>query len=154
MTEQLGDILRFAHNRHLFHRALSPQRVWVRPSPDGPRLEVRDWYSAQKDSETATSTSWTVISRGVTDLLGVAGAVDLVWLAPEARQSVTDVPGAPLDVFGFGALAFLILTGKAPGTTIVEVQEIQQQAGRFDPRAVTAGLPDTLAEVVADLTSR
>jgi serine/threonine protein kinase len=152
MTEQLGDILRFAHNRHLFHRALSPQRVWVRPSSDGPRLEVRDWYSAQKDSEKATSTSWTVISRGVTDLLGVAGAVDLVWLAPEARLSVTDVPGAPLDVFGFGALAFLILTGKAPGTTIVEVQEIQQQAGRFDPRAVTSGLPDTLAEVVAELT--
>lgn len=153
ITEQLGDILRFAHNRHLFHRALSPQRVWVRPSPDGPpRLEVRDWYSAQKDSETATSTNWTVISRGVTDLLGVAGAVDLIWLAPEARLSVTDVPGAPLDVFGFGALAFLILTGKAPGTTIVEVQEIQQQAGRFDPRAVTAGLPDTLAEVVAELT--
>lgn len=153
ITEQLGDILRFAHNRHLFHRALSPQRVWVRPSPDGPRLEVRDWYSAQKDSETATSTNWTVISRGVTDLLGVAGAVDLIWFAPEARLSVTDVPGAPLDVFGFGVLAFLILTGKAPGTTVVEVQEIQQQAGRFDPRAVTAGLPDTLAEVVAELTS-
>src|SRR4051794_12596625 len=38
MVEQLGDILRFAHNRHLFPRALSPQRVWVRPSPDGPRL--------------------------------------------------------------------------------------------------------------------
>lgn len=153
MVEQLGDILRFAHNRHLFHRALSPQRVWVRPSPAGPRLEVRDWYSAQKDRETGTSTSWTAISRGVTDLLGVAGTVDLVWLAPEARQSVTDVPGAPLDVFGFGALAFLILTGKAPATTIVEVQELQQQAGRFDPRAATSALPDTLAEVVADLTS-
>ncbi|MEU8073070.1 BREX system serine/threonine kinase PglW [Micromonospora sp. NPDC049151] len=153
MVEQLGDILRFAHNRHLFHRALSPQRVWVRPSPDGPRLEVRDWYSAQKDRETAASTRWTVISRGVTDLLGVAGAEDLVWLAPEARQSVADVPGAPLDVFGFGALAFLILTGKAPATTIAEVQEVQQHAGRFDPRAVTAALPDTLAEVVANLTS-
>lgn len=153
MVEQLGDILRFAHNRHLFHRALSPQRVWVRPSPAGPRLEIRDWYSAQKERETATSTSWTVISRGVTDLRGVAGAEDLVWLAPEARQSVTDVPGAPLDVFGFGALAFLILTGKAPGLTIVEVQELQQQAGRFDPRSVTAALPDTLAEIVGDLTS-
>ncbi|QOT17924.1 BREX system serine/threonine kinase PglW [Paenarthrobacter sp. YJN-5] len=153
MVEQLGDILRFAHNRHLFHRALSPQRVWVRPSFNGPRLEVRDWYSAQKDRETANSTSWTVISRGVTDLLGVTGAEDLVWLAPEARQSVTEVPGAPLDIFGFGALAFLILTGKAPAMTIVEVQELQQQAGRFDPRTVTAALPDTLSEVVGDLTS-
>ncbi|WP_241482799.1 BREX system serine/threonine kinase PglW [Kocuria rosea] len=153
MVEQLGDILRYAHNRHLFHRALSPQRVWVRPSPDGPRLEVRDWYSAQKDRETAAKTRWTVISRGVTDLLGVAGAEDLVWLAPEARQSVTDVPGAPLDVFGFGAVAFLILTGKAPATTIADVQEVQQQAGRFDPRAVTAGLPDSLAEVVGELTA-
>ncbi|MCK9795951.1 BREX system serine/threonine kinase PglW [Isoptericola sp. 4D.3] len=154
MVEQLGDILRYAHQRHLFHRALSPMRVWVRPSAEGaPRLEVRDWYSAQKDRGSASSTRWTVISRGVTDLLGVAGVEDLVWLAPEARQSLNEVPGAPLDVFGFGALAFLILTGKAPATTIADVQEVQQQAGRFDPRAVTAGLPDTLAEVIGDLTS-
>ncbi len=153
LVDQLGDILRYAHHRHLFHRALSPQHVWVRPSTDGPRLEVRDWYSAQKDRETASTTRWTVISRGVSDLLGVAGHQDLLWLAPEARQSVTDVPGAPLDVFGFGALSFLILTGKAPAATIAEVQEVQQQAGRFDPRAVTAGLPDDLAEVVASLTA-
>jgi hypothetical protein len=127
LVEQLGDILRFAHNRHLFHRALSPRRVWVRPSSAGPRLEVRDWYAAQKDRETATTTSWTVISRGITDLLGVAGAEDLVWLAPEARQSVTDVPGAPLDVFGFGVLAFLILTGKPPATTIAAFRRFRSR---------------------------
>ena len=152
LVEQLGDILRFAHHRHLFHRALSPHRVWVRPSADGPRLEVRDWYSAQKDHDTATTTRWT-ISRGVTDLLGIAGAEDMVWLAPEARHTVTDVPGAPLDVFGFGTMAFLILTGKAPAATIAEVQEIQQQAGRFDPRTVTAALPDSLADVIGELTA-
>lgn len=153
LVEQLGDILRYAHHRHLFHRALSPQHVWVRPSADGARLEVRDWYSAQKDRETASTTRWTVISRGVSDILGVAGHLDLLWLAPEARQSVTDVPGAPLDVFGFGALAFLVLTGRAPASTIAEVQEVQQQAGCFDPRAVTSGLPDGIAEVVASLTA-
>ena len=153
LVEQLGEILRYAHQRHLFHRALSPQRVWVRATPDGPRLQVRDWYAAQKDRQTAATTQWTVISKGVTDLVGVAGHQDLLWLAPEARQSLTDVPGTPLDVFGFGALAFLVLTGKPPATTIAEVQEVQQRAGRFDPRAVTAGLPDALAEVVASLTA-
>lgn len=152
MVEQLGEILRYAHNRHLHHRALSPQRVWVRTGADGPRLEVRDWYSAQKDRGGATTTSWTVISRGVTDLVGVAGHEELVWLAPEARQSVTDVPGAPLDVFGFGALTFLILTGKAPASSIAEVQEIQQRDGSFDPRTVTGELPDVLAAIVSDLT--
>lgn len=152
MVEQLGDVLRYAHQRHLFHRALSPQRVWVRPTPTGPRLEIRDWYSAQKDRESST-TSWTVISRGVTDLLGVAGDQDLLWLAPEARHSVTDVPGAPLDVFGFGALAFLMLTGKPPATTIADVQQVQQDAGCFDPRTVTAALPDALSDVVGMLTA-
>jgi hypothetical protein len=58
-----------------------------------------------------------------------------------------------MDVFGFGAMAFLILTGKAPATTIADVQEVQQQARRFDPGAVTAGLPDSLAEVIGDLTA-
>lgn len=153
MVEQLGDILRYAHHRHLFHRALTPQHVWVRPSSTGPRLEVRDWYSAQKDRETASTTRWTVISRGVTDLMGVAGHQDLLWLAPEARHSLSEVPGAPLDVFGFGALSFLILTGKPPAATIAEVQVVQQEAGHFDPRAVTAGLPDGIADVVAMLTA-
>ncbi|MFI9487358.1 BREX system serine/threonine kinase PglW [Promicromonospora sp. NPDC052451] len=152
LIEQLGDILRFAHHRHLFHRALSPQRVWVRPSADGPRLEVRDWYSAQKDRESGAATSWTSVSRGASDLVGLAGHEDLLWLAPEARQAVTDVPGAPLDVFGYGALSFLILTGRAPATSVAEVQELQQQAGRFDPRAVVAGVPDSLAEVIGELT--
>ena len=152
MVEQLGDVLRYAHQRHLFHRALSPQRVWVRPTSAGTRLEIRDWYSAQKDRESST-TSWTVISRGVTDLLGVAGDQDLLWLAPEARHGVTDVPGAPLDVFGFGTLAFLILTGKPPAMTIAEVQQVQQDAGCFDPRTVTAALPDVLSDVVGMLTT-
>lgn len=153
LVEQLGDILRFAHNRHLFHRALSPQRVWVRSTPSGPRLEVRDWYAAQKDRGSTETSGWTVISKGITDLVGVAAAEDLIWLAPEARHSVSNVPGAPLDIFGFGALAFLILTGKPPATTIAEVEAVQQQMGGFDPRSVTAGLPDGLAEVVTVLTS-
>ena len=153
LVEQLGEILRFAHHRHLNHRALSPQRVWVRPTSDGPRLEVRDWYTGQKDHTSATATRWTVLSEGVTDLLGIAAQEDLIWLAPEARQSLTDLPGAPLDVFGFGALAFLILTGKAPATTLAGVQELQSEAGHFDPRRVSATLPDPIADLVAAMTA-
>lgn len=153
LVEQLGEVLRYAHQRHLNHRALSPDRVWVRKTPDGPRLEIRDWYSGQREHSSATSTRWTVISAGVTDLLDVAAARDLIWLAPEARHSLADVPGAPLDVFGFGALAFLILTGKSPATTITAVQQVQDEAGCFDPRRVSASIPDGLADVVAATTA-
>ena len=150
---RLGEILRVAHNVHLRHRALSPRRVWVTPVKDGsPSLTIRDWYFAQRDSSTRNVSRLTAISAGVDDLMGVADQNDWIWLAPEARHSVEGLPPIPLDVYGFGVLAYLILTGKAPAEMFVELEQRLSESGALDPRAGSPGMPDGVAEVVVMAT--
>jgi serine/threonine protein kinase len=150
---RLGEILRFAHNVHLRHRALSPRRVWATPVKDAlPNLTIRDWYFAQRDSSTRNASRLTAISAGVDDLMGVADQDDWIWLAPEARHSVEGLPPIPLDVYGFGVLAYLILTGKPPAETIVELEQRLSEAGALDPRAASPGMPDSVADVIAMAT--
>ena len=146
---RLGEILKFAHNVHLRHRALSPRRVWVTPVKGAlPDLSIRDWYFAQRDSSTRNGSRLTAISAGVDDLMGVADQNDWIWLAPEARHSVEGLPPIPLDVYGFGVLAYLVLTGKSPAETFVELEQTLLESGALDPRAASPGMPDGVADVV------
>ena len=150
---RLGEILRFAHNVHLRHRALAPRRVWATPVKNSlPNLTIRDWYFAQRDSSTRNVSRLTAVSAGVDDLMGVADQDDWIWLAPEARHSIEGLPPIPLDVYGFGVLAYLILTGKRPAETFVELEQRLSEAGALDPRAASPGMPDSVAEVIAMAT--
>ncbi|MGX1748992.1 BREX system serine/threonine kinase PglW [Glutamicibacter protophormiae] len=151
---QLGETLRYAHQRHLIHRALAPQRVWVTPSASGrpPRPMIRDWYTGQKESTTSAATM-TVISGGATDIMGISNSEGWLYLAPEARSTTLDVPGIPLDVYGFGTLAYLVLTGKAPAATFAELEELLRTEGALDPRRAGSGMPDAVADVVVKATS-
>jgi len=154
LAQRLGEILRFAHQRHLIHRALSPQRVWVRPAEVGlRRLSIRDWYFGQKFHSTDATTRWSAISAGVNDLLGVANPVDWLYFAPEARNSTEGLPGVPLDVYGFGALTYLILTGRSPADNIAQLEQKLAETKALDPRATAPGMPDGIADVIAMATS-
>ncbi len=132
MMRQLGEILRYAHNRRLVHRALAPHRVWVVSDGKRLRLTIRDWYTGQRASgSTGTTTRHTALSAGITDLVGAVTQDDLLYLAPEALHGSADLPSVPLDVYGWGALAYLILTGQPPATSVVE----RLAQGYLDPNA-------------------
>ncbi|MGP5071080.1 BREX system serine/threonine kinase PglW [Arthrobacter rhombi] len=152
---QLGETLHYAHQRHLIHRALAPQCVWVVPSHSQrpPRPMVRDWYTGQKE-RTSSAASMTDISAGATDIMGISSSDSWMYLAPEARSTTLDVPGVPLDVYGFGALAYLVLTGKAPAANFPELEELLRTEGALDPRRAGSGMPDSVADVVVKATTR
>lgn len=150
LVRQLGSVLRFAHDRRLVHRALAPSRVWVvARSNERPRLIVRDWYTGQKTRLT-TSEQLTIMSAGVTDVAGATYQEDWLWLAPEALRG-GNVPGLPLDVYGFGALSALILTGRPPAGTMKELLERFVDPGHIDLSAVD-GLPDEVIDAVIAAT--
>lgn len=150
MMRQLGEILRYAHNRRLVHRALAPHRVWVAWQGKRLRLKIRDWYTGQRGSgSTGTTTRHTSLSAGIIDLAGAATQDDLLYLAPEALHGSADLPSVPLDVYGWGALAYLILTGQSPAASVVE----RFAQGYLDPNAVSAAIPDMYAEVVRNATA-
>ena len=73
-----------------------------------PVLRVIDWQAAARDFEQTISPSLGVTSLGGDHVGDVAG----VYLAPEFDSPYPDP--VDLDVFGLGAVAYLILTGQSP----------------------------------------
>ncbi|WP_375163764.1 NERD domain-containing protein [Microbacterium sp.] len=149
IVQELAELVRFAHGQRLTHRALSPVSVRVKNSGDGSvTVRIRDWDLARRpDSETSTAT---VVSRGITDLVGVVDPAALLYLAPETLRNATPASAQTLDVYGLGAVAFTVLTGRPPALNLPALESlIASDAAGLDPRSVMPEISDRLADVIA-----
>src|ERR1039458_197895 len=109
-----------------FDRALSPGSVLVRPGRSGEArwvVLVTDFSLAGRDHP--TSTNATASTTGVNTRFGLPTAAPgdvelladesaLLYQAPE-RFTEDEPDGVALDVFSFGAIAFHVIAGEAPG---------------------------------------
>jgi serine/threonine protein kinase len=153
LVQDLAELVRFAHGQRLRHRALSPLSVRVKVADGGlAMLRIRDWDLARRpDSETSTAT---VVSRGLTDIVGAVEGDALLFLAPETLRGQSPASAQTLDVYGVGALAYLILTGKPPAVNLPALETlIASDAKGLDPRAVMPGLSDAYAAVIINASA-
>ena len=126
LIRSIGEVLTWAHERRLTHRALTPRQVHVL-QPQGPRgrvrVQVHDWWTGQRtESSRVTAMSLTVHSRGLSDVTSVVDHASWMYLAPEQLAGRDSLPPIPLDVYGFGALAYLVLTGQPPAASLAELR--------------------------------
>ncbi|MDT3441469.1 NERD domain-containing protein [Pseudofrankia sp. BMG5.37] len=120
-----------------------------------PKLQISDWQAAARDSAASTgSLTGTMLvsvhaeaaSRVVPHLeLSAAG-----YLAPELDAPYPDPIG--LDVFGLGALAYLILTGGAPAQSRRELLTRLEEARGLHPSAVVDSVSELADDFVAQAT--
>lgn len=153
LVQELAELVRFAHTQRLTHRALSPLSVRVRTAADKTRtLRIRDWDLARRpNSDGSTST---MMSRGITDLVGLVDPAALLYLAPETLRGATPASAETLDVYGVGAVAFTVLTGHPPAMNIAALETlVASGAAGLDPRSVMPEISDRLAGVIADATA-
>jgi len=154
MTRQLAEALDHAHRRHLYHRALAPRSVYVELDGRYPRLRIADWQVAARPDVTTGGTARTRQSSQTT----AAGAAALLahversagaYLAPEFAS-----PESPalLDVFGLGALTYLILTGQPPAATRGELASRLTQAHALLPSTVIDSVSPAMDALVRDAT--
>lgn len=148
LVRQLAEAVRYAHNRSLYHRALAARSVYVSTRPDGtqPVLRIIDWQAAARDFDT----SKTIGNSPQTD----AHLQDTaqVYLAPEFENPYADP--VELDVFGMGAVAYLILTGQQPAPdrpTLID-RVSSRGAGGLHPYAVADGLTEDLDQLIYQAT--
>ncbi|GAA2269134.1 BREX system serine/threonine kinase PglW [Glycomyces scopariae] len=141
MIRQLADALRHAHDQKLYHRALAANSVWVEAGGDLARLRIADWQgAARRDADRVDdTTSWTKVAAHIgTDSGG--------YIAPEAPAG--DADPIQLDVFGLGALAYLILTGTEPAETRDGLAALLKANGGLTPSTVSDDMTPAMDALV------
>jgi TonB family protein len=127
---QVADAVDYAHKHGIVHRDIKPANIMMM---DGGGVKVMDFGVARLESSTLT----------------VAGTVvgSVRYMAPE--QMMGERVDARADVFSLAAVAYEMLTGRAPfpGKTITEVVGRVVHGRYVPPRQVDARLPDTLGDV-------
>jgi serine/threonine protein kinase len=142
---QLAETLDYAHRHGIVHRGLSPMSIDV-VNPDAlvPTLRIRDWHAGFQLEATGGHTRAVTSHAGllVTDPARIYLAPEALTLGPDADTSV--------DVFSFGTVSYLILTGRPPAATPQELTE-RAQAG-MSLSAVLDGVPESLEVLVLHST--
>ncbi|MFE7071891.1 BREX system serine/threonine kinase PglW [Streptomyces sp. NPDC057620] len=161
IVRQIAEAMKYAHGKRLYHRALTPRSVHVIPRNKGgagrelseqerwqqPLVQVSDWQLA---SRTITSSGMPVAPSTVSGG-SVTDASD-PYLAPELTASKADP--ARMDVYGVGALAYLLTTGSSPAATGAELQARLESGERLAPSAVTDGVPPFLDDLIEAATAQ
>ncbi|GAB3489550.1 BREX system serine/threonine kinase PglW [Amycolatopsis cihanbeyliensis] len=149
LVRQLAEAIRYAHNRSLYHRALSPRSIYVAAREDGsnPVLRLIDWQTAARDFETTNLRS---IGDSSLDGAFIEDTAQC-YLAPETDQPYPDP--VDLDVFGLGAVAYLILSGRNPAANRAELKERLSTDDGLHVTAVDDTLPAELDALIHRATS-
>ncbi|MEU2614516.1 BREX system serine/threonine kinase PglW [Micromonospora sp. NPDC007271] len=161
MIRQLAEAAAYAHGRRLHHRALSARSVLVTPGPKRrggseeeawlvPQLQISDWQAATRANESAGGSS----GDPVTLSSHAASHIELsaeAYLAPELTAPRPD-PVA-MDVFGLGALAYLILTGQPPAAKRQELLARIARDNGLRPSAVADGITEFADELIQAATA-
>ncbi|MCC3270094.1 BREX system serine/threonine kinase PglW [Arthrobacter gengyunqii] len=149
MIRQLSEALDYAHRNQVVHRGLSPKAVWVKMSHGQPKVLIGGWQSAGLASQEAASR---LGGAGVTSLFDAAqhnpNAAD-AWLteafeAPEGRWRPESADRIKADLFSLGALAYYILTGKAPSVSSSALKERLRTQHGLD---LSLDLPEVSASI-------
>jgi serine/threonine protein kinase len=121
LVRQIAETLQHAHERRLYHRALSPQTILVTAldSPV-PQAKIFNWQTARREGSTDGPARAATMDSLRLELFG--DQQSLFYMAPEAIAGTAfDAP--KLDIFGLGAVAYHIFSGCLPATSIQELQQ-------------------------------
>lgn len=153
VIRRLGEVMQYAHNRSVTHRALTPRQVYVVDDPGEPLLvTVRDWQTGResRDAEHSASTRQATVLQGTRHFIEMADQDTWVYLAPEANMEEPD--GIALDVYGLGAISYLLLTSSPPAKSIVELEERIRGSRGLDPGVEIDGMTDGFRHLVMHAT--
>lgn len=141
---QIGEALRYAHQRKVYHRSLSPQNVLVQlneGSDSEPQVKVMNWQTASAQERT----------QGTVHLSELVQEETTAYIAPEILTSALDADHSA-DLFSLGCIGFLLLSGQPPAHNQSELQDRLRDSEGLDLLGVVDRLPPDLISLVKDLT--
>lgn len=145
LVRQITEVIRYAHERKIVHRALCPQSILVTKAEDPiPQLKIFNWQVGYRREGTSEG-AW----RGVTATSHVDRLVTDSATAYMAPESLNDADfGEHLDVFSLGAVAFHILSGIAPAANAVDLSEKLRNTSGLQISSVMSGATESTSELI------
>ncbi len=135
ILRQLAETLKYAHQKKLIHRALSPQSILVQ-SQDGPnfKLAIMNWQLAARGGQSTGQSQPTAVGASGGTLMRTVGTQHVeeyvddpakIFIAPEALWDGARGLhlGPHLDVFSLGVIAWQVFTGEPPAANAHELQQ-------------------------------
>lgn len=121
LVRDIAEVLRSAHSKRLYHRALGPQSILVSGGQDGAPFRVRlmNWQTGSRGGASHNTVHRTTGTQHVEAYVEDLG---LIYLAPETTRA-DPAHGAELDVFSLGCIAFQIFSGQLPAQNPLEMAE-------------------------------
>lgn len=150
LMRQIAEVVRYAHDKKVIHRALCPQSIIVfNPGGDRPRIKLFNWQVGYRQGTTSTGVSRAVSATSHVDRLVLDAAT--AYMAPEALSESST--GEHLDVFSLGAIAYHLFAGIAPAGNAVELNEKLRASKGLPISAVLNGAGEWLDELVRYATN-
>lgn len=162
MIRQLAEAVAYAHGRRLYHCALSARSVLVspgerlrgEPSDDAwlrPRLQISDWQVAARLPDSSSGTGPAPMVSPTSHAAAHLDRSAEAYLAPELTTPSPD-PVA-LDVFGLGALSYLLLAGEPPAANRRELLTRLASEDGLRPSSSTDSISEFTDELVQAATA-
>jgi serine/threonine protein kinase len=146
LMRQIAEVIRFAHEKKVVHRALSPQSVLVTDSDgDSPRVKIFNWQMGYRGGRTSTSLTGKIPGTAHVDQL--VDDASTAYMAPEALGE-GEGTGEHLDVFSLGALAYHLFSGKPPAANALELNEKLRQGNGLQISSVLNGATSELQDLI------
>jgi serine/threonine protein kinase len=160
VIRQLAEAMAYAHRQGIVHRGLTPATVLVfRDEARGevPTVRIGDWQLAGSESGSGTDGATGSATR-LHRLLEDRRAADpeqerlAVYLAPEGRFG-SGADRVRLDVFGLGAVAYLLASGHPPAQSGADLRRRLLKDKALDVSADVTGVLPELRDLIRTATA-
>jgi serine/threonine protein kinase len=142
LLRQIAEVIRFAHDKKVVHRALSPHSVLVTdPSGARPSIKIFNWQVGYRQGSATGDLSREVTATSHVDRL--VEDVSTAYMAPEALADAVST-GEHLDIFSLGAIAYHLFSGEPPAANGLELSNKLRETRGLQISAVLNGAPEAL----------
>lgn len=155
LIRQISEVVRFAHDKRVVHRSLSPQSILVLDKAkdtgapvgcNGFVIKVFNWQVGYRSESNSTSNaSLAVSATSHVDRLVDDGST--AYMAPEATTGDNHV-GEHLDIFSLGAIAYHIFSGLPPASNGLELSNKLRETKGLQISSVLNGASESLQEMI------
>jgi serine/threonine protein kinase len=146
LLRQIAEALRYAHEKRIVHRALSPQSILVsEPFSSTPQTQIFNWQIGYRDGTSSTGGESRLTATSHPEQL--VEDASIAYMAPEALTDPSSL-GEHLDVFSLGALAYLIFSGQPPASTGFELAQKIRDGRGLQISSVIDGAGKELQELI------